>query len=53
MVYIPPNTEMLALARLYLEKYEALEAADRQLFREILTTFSAGRNAFVENTKLA
>ena len=53
LIYIPANTEMLAVARLYLEKYEVLEAADRELYREILKTFSVGRNAFLHNARLA
>jgi hypothetical protein len=52
LLYIPANSEMLAVARLYLEKYAELKDADRILYREILTTFSAGRNAFIENAKL-
>ena len=52
IVWIPANVEMLKIAQLYLEKYEVLESADRDLFREVLKTFSAGRNAFLNNARL-
>lgn len=42
LTIIPPNEDMLAIARLYLEKYEVLELADRALFREIVATFNRG-----------
>jgi hypothetical protein len=43
MHIIEPNAEMLAITRLYLEKYEALAEADRKLFRDIIRGFAAPR----------
>ena len=37
---IPANTEMLEVARLYLEKYETLEPDDRKLFRQVIRQFN-------------
>jgi len=36
MEFIPPHPDFLAIARLYLEKYEALADEDRKLYRGML-----------------
>lgn len=41
--YVPANPDMLAIARLYLEKYEMLVEEDRKLYRECIALFNAGR----------
>lgn len=35
-IFIPPNPDFLAIARLYLEKYETLADEDRKLYRGML-----------------
>jgi hypothetical protein len=49
ILVIPANEDMLATARLYLEKYELLADEDRRLYREVIRTFNEGRIAqFIE-----
>lgn len=40
-VFIPANQDMLAIARLYLEKYEVLSEADRELYRSAIVLFNS------------
>ena len=51
-VWLPANPIMLDIARLYLEKYETLESADRELYREILKQFQAGVGRWIDNATI-
>lgn len=44
-IYVPPNSEMLAIARLYLEKCELLPEEDRSLYRKVVASFLKTRES--------
>lgn len=46
VLVIPPNEQMLAIARLYLEKYELLSERDRELYREAIASFRKGTSQY-------
>ncbi len=37
--YVPPNPDMIAIARLYLERYTSLAEEDKRVYRQMLTYF--------------
>lgn len=45
------TTQMLDITKLYLAKYESLEAVDRELFRVVIAEFAAERAPFQEGVK--